>query len=193
MRLLDPLITTAQSVMSQSVDSMPPQHMMLLCRLYRTQVMCVHQEFNERPDFAVSYERGRPMPLFRGAASKIILAHLPSRTVKGIYNSNSAQIEEASLGASWDETKRILRDIRTAGISITESELDRGMRGMSVPIFGPDADIIGSLSIVAPLKYDKKFGIEAASNVLNLGRRQIEAGLTLLAAKDRAERAAAVG
>jgi hypothetical protein len=64
---------------------------------------------------------------------------------------------------------------------------------MSVPIIGPDADIIGSLSIVAPLKYDKKFGIEPASNVLNLGRRQIEAGLTLLAAKDRAERAAAVG
>lgn len=66
MRLLDPLITTARTIMAEQVESLPPQHIMLLCRLYRKQVMCVHQEFIERPDFAVSYERGRPMPLFRG-------------------------------------------------------------------------------------------------------------------------------
>ena len=45
----------------------------MLCRLYRNQVMCVHQETTPvPPDFAIGYERGRPLPLYRGAASKII-------------------------------------------------------------------------------------------------------------------------
>src|SRR5262249_41202924 len=49
----------------------------VLCRRFRDQVMCVHRE--QAPTFAgrSSYERGRIMPMFLGAASKIILGHLP--------------------------------------------------------------------------------------------------------------------
>jgi DNA-binding IclR family transcriptional regulator len=191
MRLLDPLITSAQSVMAQLVDSMPPQHIMLLCRLYRKQVMCVHQEFTERPDFAVSYERGRPMPLLRGAASKIILAHLPSRTVRGIFEADETAVRNARLGSSWDEMKRSLREIRSAGICVTVSELDRDLRGVSVPILSPEREILGSLSIVAPLSYDKQFGLADSEQALRSGRAQIETGLALLAAATRTVKAAA--
>lgn len=100
-------------------------------------------------------------------------------------------MNKASLGATWDETKRILRELRATGLSVTESELDRGLRGVSVPIFGASAEIIGSLSIVAPLKYHSRFGVDDSATMLRAGRRQIEAGLALLAANDRAARAAA--
>ena len=63
MRLHDPLITKAQPVMKRLARLAPDHGVVLLCRLYRDQVMCVHQESVERPDFAISYERGRPMPL----------------------------------------------------------------------------------------------------------------------------------
>src|SRR5262245_503951 len=44
MRLLDPLIITATPVMQRIASVIRSQSVVLLCRLYKTQVMCVHQE-----------------------------------------------------------------------------------------------------------------------------------------------------
>jgi DNA-binding IclR family transcriptional regulator len=152
MRLHDPLITTAQPVMKRLADATPPQSVILLCRLYRNQVMCVHQEFADRPDFAVSYERGRPMPLYRGASSKIILAHMSSRAVKAFHAEHAAEMAQFGLGDSWDEVKRRLRELRAAGITITQAELDPGMTGIAAPLLTADGDVSGSISIVMPAK-----------------------------------------
>ena len=54
--------------------------------------MCVHQVIGRGPQEPVSYERGRLMPLFRGATSKIILAHLPARTLKSLFEQNGGEI-----------------------------------------------------------------------------------------------------
>lgn len=120
--------------MKRLTEQLPVQAVALLCRLFRNQVMCVHQEFRERPAFAISYERGRPMPLFRGAASKSILAHIPLRAVKSLYEEHASKFAQANLGRSWDEAKERLRALRTAGCSVTQGELDPGMCGISVPI-----------------------------------------------------------
>jgi DNA-binding IclR family transcriptional regulator len=152
-RLHDPLTTAAQPIMKRLVTQVPAHTVTILCRLFRNQVMSVHQESAERPDFAISYERGRPMPLFRGAASKIILANMPLRTVKALFEQHSAKFAQANLGRNWQEAKERLRELRAAGVSITKGELDPGMCGISVPLLEATGSVIGSLSIVIPARH----------------------------------------
>src|SRR3984893_1412385 len=78
----------------------------LLCRLFHDRVMCVHQVMGRGPQEPVSYERGRLMPLYRGATSKIILAHLPPRTLKALFAHHGGEIVDAGLGTSWEEFRR---------------------------------------------------------------------------------------
>jgi DNA-binding IclR family transcriptional regulator len=75
MRNRDPLIIASRPVMAELVRETPG--IALLCRRYRNKVLCVHQE-RGNVAFTSTYERGRARPLTRGAASRIILAYLPS-------------------------------------------------------------------------------------------------------------------
>lgn len=182
MRLLDPLITTAAPVMRSIVQSAPANSLLLLCRLYRDQVMCVHQEAVGRSDFAVSYERGRPLPLFRGAASKVILANLPTRSVRSLHTKYSEEMARFGLGADWKHVKLRLRQIRAAGISITQSELDIGLTGISAPLFRSDGGVIGSISIVLPAKTATTKIVNAAGGLMTNASQEIRELLSILAA-----------
>jgi DNA-binding IclR family transcriptional regulator len=97
-RLLDPLLKAAQSVMQKGVEELQIPGVLLLCRLFRNQVMCIHQEFVDRPSSTISYERGRPMPLYRSAASKAILAYMPARTVHNFYKIHRDEMAAVGLG-----------------------------------------------------------------------------------------------
>ena len=127
---------------------MPGPCVLLLCRLFRDGVMRVHQEPRDRPDWAVSYERGRPMPLHRGAASRAILANLAARFVRTYHREHVAEMEALRLGADWKGVKRSLGAVRRAGLLVTHAELDPGVTGIGVPVFGPDGGVIGSLALV---------------------------------------------
>lgn len=154
MRLLDPLIVSATPYMRQLARELGQNVWVLLCRLYRTEVMCVHQETLEPPDLArdferqpVSYGRGQPMPLHRGAPSKAILANMNFRLVRPIYYENPAAMAAVGLGENWAEVKRSLRALRNGGAIVTKGDLEGGMQGIALPIFDHQS-VIGSLSIV---------------------------------------------
>jgi DNA-binding IclR family transcriptional regulator len=147
-RKTDPLIAHAQPLMRDLIASSGVEGVALLCRLFRMTVLCVAQEVTGNADFAVSYERGRPMPLFRGAASKAILAHVERRKLRRYFYEFSADIAQAELGRSWAEFKASLRRIRAANFCITRGELDAGAVGISAPVFSSEGEILGSLSLV---------------------------------------------
>jgi DNA-binding IclR family transcriptional regulator len=180
-RLRDPLTTSAQPVMKQLAESIPPHTVILLCRLFRNQVMCVHQESEsgEKPEFAVSYERGRAMPLMRGASSKIILAHMPSRTVKSLYADQSSKFAQADLGRTWDEVKERLRSLRSAGYAVSKGELDPGMCGIAAPVMEPEGLIVGSLSIVIPTRHVTPSFLAQAPKLLNGAAERISWALSV--------------
>jgi DNA-binding IclR family transcriptional regulator len=149
-RLRDPLLSSAGDVMQRLITHSPGGAVTLLCRLYRNRVVCIHQVTGQGPQVAVSYERGRPMPLFKGATSKIVLAHLPSRTLRSLYRDHAVEIQQAGLGTDWNAFRNCLTALRQAGTSVTHGELDQGRVGIAAPIFGPDGSILGSLSFVLP-------------------------------------------
>jgi DNA-binding IclR family transcriptional regulator len=85
MRLSDRLLQESRTSMRWLLDNAPSGAAVLLCRLFRNQVMCVHQERDGSFTGELGYERGRPIPMFSGAASKIILGHLPRPTARALY------------------------------------------------------------------------------------------------------------
>ncbi len=147
-RLLDPLISAAKPAMQDLLRAWDSQGILLLCRLYRDQIMCVHQEATEPHEMAVSFERGKLMPLHRGAASKIVLAHLPARFVRAFHKRNAEDMAAMSLGQDWDEVKRSMRRMRAAGVVVTYAEVDAGVTGIAAPLLDAHGGIVGSLGAV---------------------------------------------
>lgn len=180
LRRQDPLIRTAGPVMKRLVRRNGGEGVALLCRRFRQQVMCVHQAFEHTPDFAVSYERGRPMGLYRGASSLIILANLPSRTIRRLWSDDAAGLNAAGLGSSLKELREGLRKIRTAGTCVTRGHLDKGMIGLAAAIWEPGNQIAGSVGIVmreALLSAGSIAGtsalVMAAAHEVNVGMKEL--------------------
>jgi DNA-binding IclR family transcriptional regulator len=150
LRLTDPLIFAAQTELDCIAQIRPGQTVVFLCRLLAKDVMCVAEASAGAPTFAVGYERGRPMPLYRGSASKVILAMLPSRQLKSLYRRDKESFHEAGFGDSWEQVLATLRGIRSQRFFISTGEIDQGMRGISVPISVAGTSIVASLNVAGP-------------------------------------------
>ena len=149
-QITDPMLSAARGVMVDLVSHATEGSTVLLCRLFHDRVMCVHQVMGRGPQEPVSYERGRLMPLYRGATSKIILAHLPTRTLKSLFVHDASDIADAGLGESWDDLRRKLAKLRRARVCIARGEIDPGRVGIAAPIFDRERTILGSLSLALP-------------------------------------------
>ena len=147
-RVTDPLLDAARPILSQLQTDAGDGTTTILSRIYRENVMCVLAFAGSRAPTAISYERGRPMPMFRGATSKIILAYLPRRTLKRLYDANSDEIHEALLVKDWRSFLECLRTLRRRGFCMSESEVDRNIVGFAAPIFDGGDNITASLTIV---------------------------------------------
>jgi DNA-binding IclR family transcriptional regulator len=114
------------------------------------------------------------MPLYRGATSKIILAHLPARTLKALLAHDAATIADAGLGAGWEEFRRGLAVIRRAGVSVSRGEIDPGRVGVAAPVFDRDRAVLGSLSLVLPAAHVDETLIARLTPMTVAGAREIE-------------------
>lgn len=147
-QISDPMLSAARGVMTELIDYAAEGSVVLLCRLFHDRVMCVHQVVGRGPQSPVSYERGRPMPLFRGATARIILAFLPTRSLKSLFAHNAGEIAAAGLGGDWTEFRDAMAKLRREGFCVSRSEIDPGRAGLAAPIFNHERAVLGSLSFV---------------------------------------------
>jgi len=117
----------------------------LLCRLYRDRVMCIHEE-RTADGGRVSYERGRLMPLSHGAPSKTILSQLSSRQLSRLSETMTA---EAKDGVPFDAARfrKELATIRKRAYTVTHGEVDADVIGVAVPLATPFRGIVASLGV----------------------------------------------
>lgn len=160
LRQHDPLIKTANPIMTALLTKTDQSATVILCRRFRGCVMCVHQVHGRKPHAPTSYERGVAMPMFLGATSKILLAHLPDRALKTVYLENEQAIRRITKVQTWTDFRRQLKAIREHGYAITDSEIAKGRSAVAAPIMRDD-QVVASISLVIANKY--------------LGRRPIEA------------------
>ena len=94
----------------------------------------------------ISFVRGRPHPMFRGAMAKAILAFMKRSRILRIYKSHTEEVAAAGLGGSWILFWRALQVIRKRGFADSLGELDQGVVGLAAPVFnGPD--LLGSIGL----------------------------------------------
>jgi DNA-binding IclR family transcriptional regulator len=170
----DPMLNGARSVMIELAGQAPEGSTVLLCRLFHDRVMCVHQIMGRGPQEPVSYERGRLMPLYRGATSKIILAHLRPRTLKALFAHDAEEIATAGLGQSWEEFRHSLAAIRRDGVTVSRGEIDPGRVGVAAPIFDTDRAVLGSLSVALPAAQADATLVRRLAPLTVAGAREIE-------------------
>ena len=179
-RLTDPLIKVGRPALERLIARSGSVGVALLCRIYRNCVMCVHQEPAALPENTISYERGRPMPMFRGASSKVIFANLSSRTAHWFFEKYPAEIAAAGLGSDWETIKVNLRRIRKAGLHITRGEVDEARIGIAAPVFGRDRVVIGSVAMAISEGEATPQFIANISALVQATAREIDAGLQFL-------------
>ena len=145
MRHSDPLISASRPVMAEILAEIPG--IALLCRRYRELVLCVHQETSPGIGFRSTYERGSARPMLRGAASRIILAHLPPQALRKLHQDTPEDFVAAGMGADLTQVRSHMRAIRQRGVAVTSGELATGVTGVAAPIFDSKDVILGSLSV----------------------------------------------
>jgi DNA-binding IclR family transcriptional regulator len=179
----DPLLAAAAPVWPQLLR--PDRgHVVLLCALFRDKVLCIGQAGRARR-MALSYARGRPMPLFRGATAKAILAWLPERRLARLFAGNQREIRKAGLGAGRREFMAALKAIRQQGYSITFGDVDPGVVGVAVPVLAGEGWVLGSLSLVFPEKRFPARGLGRVVASLRQAAERIQANLRNLSVHPR--------
>lgn len=144
-RRFDPMLLCSRDLMKGLASASTCSA--LLSSLYGEEIVNVHHEAGQ-DQTAISFGRGRPLPLFRGAASKIILANLPPARLKRLYAKYAQHPDVRELGKSLEEFVRFFRECRRRGHYVSHGEVDIGVTGIAAPIFNAEGLVIGSLALV---------------------------------------------
>lgn len=106
--------------------------------MYGEHIVTIHYEPGPQP-LEIGFDRGRPMPLWRGAPSKAILAFLPRARLERLYRKHH--------GRGFARFLEEMQAIRKAGYAISFGELDVGKVGIGAPVFR-ERRVAGSVCLV---------------------------------------------
>jgi DNA-binding IclR family transcriptional regulator len=173
-RLADPLLQVAADEMVKLAKQ--SGGVALLCRLYRDRVLCVHQERGNRAPGFVSYERGRAMPLYRGATSKVILALLPENELDILIEDYRGGRARADPRLNGNVLRKALETIRRERICVAYGEVDPDACGIAVPLC-EQSRVIGSLSVVLRANDAKGPTLKSAMRLVATSGHRIEGEL----------------
>ncbi len=152
LRLTDPLYRAGAAVLPPLRSDDCVYQLQELSR--EDEVLCIYKEGPEALRFegkmyALNRERGLPFPLFRGAGSLALLAHLSRDRIQRTYLTNAARIAQAGLGKTWDEFRQGMAAIRRRGYAVVRRADVRHIIGIAVPVLlEADGRVVGSLDYV---------------------------------------------
>ena len=127
-RRSDPVLRAAVPVMDDLVKKARLDA--VLSMIYGTSLVDIYRASVD-PTLQLSYGRGRPRPLFLGAAPKVILSQMARPQLVKIYESCAAEAAASGLGNTWPEFRSRLAAIRKEGFYWSHGELDRWLVGRS--------------------------------------------------------------
>ena len=158
-RMTDPLLLASHGVLEDLVDTIG--HSALLCTAYRDSVLCIRE--CRAPRSPVNrFSRGQRRPLFQGAVSKVILAHLPHHRLKAIYSRQSKEAEDAGLGSTWSAFRASLGQIKRDGYLVTMGEFTPGVYGVAAPVLNHQRTALGSVGVAWDEKERRDVEVEQA-------------------------------
>lgn len=162
MREFDPLISKGRDTMSQLSEKTGLTVMFSV--FYNDRIINTHIETVDQSS-SLSFGRGRPLPLFRGAQSKVLVSFQKSRKLKKIYEEILSPSEDYNF--SWKEFSQMTRKVRQDGYCITHDELNLGLTGIAAPIIKEETgEVFGSLAVVGTTASFELFSKDAIADSL---------------------------
>lgn len=110
------------------------------------QAICIEM-VESRQALRCSFEKGRSVPLEKGASAKCLLAHLPEAARDAALGAARPGLPQSELQS---ELLAELGAIRQAGFAVSDGEVDAGVWGVSVPLFAMGKQAVGALTLMAP-------------------------------------------
>lgn len=178
-RASDPVLNAAKRVMrTLSAETTCTS---ILCRMYNEEVINVHHEPGYDDASLAFTGRGRPLPLFRGSASKTMLAFLPAARLKKIYERHRTDPDVRAIGADWPAFRAYFAAVRQAGHYVSNQELETGTVGIAAPINIPGVGPVGALALLFSAERLVLINAEGLAAVLKTRAGEIGARLQALA------------
>ncbi len=166
----DPLLACSRGVIAELVADTGLE--LLLSQLYGDKVVNVHYEHSSANPL-LHFGRGRVMPLFRGSTSRVILAAMPARQLRRLYDANEAHPDVQRFGAGWKAFHRALAEVRQQGYAISSGELDATKVGIAAPIFGEGGRALASLTLISSTQRFRMFRADYIAERVVEGARRI--------------------
>jgi len=188
-RHCDPLLTLGRELVTAILPHVG-EGIVFICGLLGDDVISVYRRENPN-SLDISYSRGRPMPLFRGSASRIILAHLPERRLMKLFLTHRRDIGEAGLGGEWDEFRINLKEIREHPYLSSRAQVDQGVFALSAPVFDGYGNILASLTLAMPEARADTESMEVLAAIIVGGAKCLGGSIAELAEKAGARAARA--
>ncbi|WNJ94401.1 IclR family transcriptional regulator [Vibrio ruber] len=175
MRQHDPLISHGREVMAElSKNTGLTVYMSVF---YDGHIINTHIE-SDIKKYGFTFGRGRPLPIFKGAQSKVLVAFQKTNRLKKIYDEQIEPSEDYNL--TWKEFNAQTKKIRKDGFCVTHDELNLGLTGIAAPILNlENDDIIGSIAFVGTTSAFELFRLEAVVERLQQATAHIEKGAYL--------------
>lgn len=105
---------------------------------------------NSQQMLGISCVLGKRQFLHAGASGKAIMAYLSeSRQKQVIQRAGMPRFTDRTV-TDWQELREQLQQIRSDGVAISTGEVDPGVTAVAAPLFKPDGQVWGSLSVVGP-------------------------------------------
>ena len=95
-------------------------------------------------DIDLAFVRGRRLPWFRGSTSNAILAWLPRKRVRNLFDNH---FEGERSKENWKLVLGKLKEVSNQGYSVSEGELQDDVIGIGAPVI-VEGEVLGSVSLV---------------------------------------------
>lgn len=154
LRQSDPVLLAAIPVM-QRLSERTGFDAVLTVMFAGPRVVDIHRISADK-DLQLAYGRGRPRPVFRSGAPKVLLSQLPRAPLVKIYEAHAAEIAENAMGTSWAEFRALLTQIKKAGYYKSLGELEPRLGSIAVPVSNGDGDCVAALALVGNVQRIKK-------------------------------------
>lgn len=149
----DPLLLAGKPVL-EALQPYCANRAFLLCTPYNDRVLCVYKVgasdiLQSGKSMPIQRGRGTTYPLFQGAGSQAILAHMLPHQIKSLFLTCPQEIVAAGLGATWKEFRTALNAIRKLGYAHSTGRVNPGMYSLAVPILKADTRVAGSILMLS--------------------------------------------
>lgn len=136
------------------------------------EVVCLAQIPSQHGGLRVYETVGATFPLYAGASTKPVLAHLPEKVVERVLNAPMP-----AINAAWQPRPDLLRadleTIRQRGYAVSFEETYPGVAGVGAAFLDPDLRPLGSLAVAAPLQRMSEDNIEQHGKAVSNAARAI--------------------